>query len=308
MSVSSKFYACAKWVVLILAYGFLAYKLITFDDYATFFEGLRSIQLSQFVWLLLAVVLWHVNLWLESEKWRLLVAKLTPIPLTAALKSLLIGHTGGFATPNRLGEYPMRVMCFPSQVRLSAVAMGFVGSFIQNFIITVCGLVALCFFRQNFEFSVAFFSLCLTVAVISFVVFFFLPDSAAFILRKKQQARFADFWRSVSSFSRFQILEIVAVAFLRYVVFSFQFYLMLRFCGVSLSLFAACISIPIVYLCVTYTPSIAFSEAVVRSSYAILIIGCYSSNLVGIALAGILIWILNSALPMIIGSFLLRRV
>ncbi|HHT61746.1 MAG: flippase-like domain-containing protein [Paludibacteraceae bacterium] len=306
MFTRAKIYTYVKWAISVLAYGFLAYKLATFDGYDAFVEQVSSFGAEQFVWLALAVVLLPLNLFLESEKWRLLVGNLVTLDVKTALRSVLIGHTGAFSTPNRLGEYPMRAMSLPSDVRLSAIAMGFVGSFVQNFIITVCGLLALLFFQIGELFSTFFYYFCGLFAVFSFVVFIGLPKFSAYIIRRYPNVRFINFWKSMATFSQRRILKVKAITFVRYVVFGCQFYLILRFCGVPLSLFEALSAIPIVYLCVTYTPSIAVSEAVVRSSYAVLIIGCYSSNLVGITLAGIFIWLLNSAIPMIIGSIFLH--
>lgn len=307
MNLRSHIFAVTKWVVLVLAYGFLAYKLATFDNYAAFAEQFRTIELWQLICLAAAVLLLPLNLLLEAHKWRLLVAKLQKISIKTAFRSLLVGHTGGFATPNRLGEYPMRASCLQKEVRLSAVAMGFVGSFVQNFIITICGLVALCFFSGNIGFSASFWLLSGASVAISFLIFFFLPDIATKILSKKPNPRFVNFWQSAAAFSHSEILKLVTITFVRYAVFSFQFFLMLHFCGVELLPMVALVAIPIVYLCVTYTPSIAISEAVVRSSYAVIIVGCYSENIVGITLAGILIWLLNTAIPMIVGSILLRK-
>lgn len=156
MFTRAKIYTYVKWAISVLAYGFLAYKLATFDGYDAFVEQVSSFGAEQFVWLALAVVLLPLNLFLESEKWRLLVGNLVTLDVKTALRSVLIGHTGAFSTPNRLGEYPMRAMSLPSDVRLSAIAMGFVGSFVQNFIITVCGLLALLFFQIGELFSTFF--------------------------------------------------------------------------------------------------------------------------------------------------------
>jgi hypothetical protein len=72
-------------------------------------------------------------------------------------------------------------------------------------------------------------------------------------------------------------------------------------------LWQALIAIPTNYLFVTFTPSVAFSEAAVRSSYAVLVIGFFSSNIVGIALAGMCIWMINFVIPMMVGSIIMVR-
>ena len=77
---------------------------------------------------------------------------------------------------------------------------------------------------------------------------------------------------------------------------------MLRFCSIDINLWQGVVSISTFYLFLTFTPSIAFSEAAIRGSYAVIFVGMFSDNSVGIALAGVLVWFVNAVIPMIIGS------
>jgi hypothetical protein len=78
---------------------------------------------------------------------------------------------------------------------------------------------------------------------------------------------------------------------------------MLQFFGVDITVAEAIIAIPTSYLFVTFTPSLAFSEAAIRSSYAVVFIGSFSENIAGIAFAGFLLWIINYGIPMLLGSY-----
>lgn len=49
------------------------------------------------------------------------------------------------------------------------------------------------------------------------------------------------------------------------------------------------------------------SEAAIRGSMAVLIIGTFSVNAGGIALAGISLWLLNFGIPMLLGSSILVK-
>ena len=62
MFTRAKIYTYVKWAISVLAYGFLAYKLATFDGYDAFVEQVSSFGAEQFVWLALAVVLLPLNL------------------------------------------------------------------------------------------------------------------------------------------------------------------------------------------------------------------------------------------------------
>lgn len=65
------------------------------------------------------------------------------------------------------------------------------------------------------------------------------------------------------------------------------------------------ISIPASYLFITFTPSFALSEGIVRSSWALFFIGYFTNYNPGIALAGAGIWLINIVIPVILGNILL---
>jgi hypothetical protein len=94
---------------------------------------------------------------------------------------------------------------------------------------------------------------------------------------------------------------------LRYFVFCFQFYAVLQFFSIDLELWQALLAIPTNYLFVTITPSMAFSETAIRSSYAMIFIGFFSNQIINIALAGTTIWIINFGLPMLAGLYILAK-
>jgi uncharacterized membrane protein len=99
----------------------------------------------------------------------------------------------------------------------------------------------------------------------------------------------------------------MGISFIRCAVFCVQFYFMIRFFSIELTPWQALTAIPTSYLFVTFTPSFAFSEVAIRSSYAVLIIGAFSGQVVNIALAGVCIWVINFVIPMLAGSVVMVR-
>jgi hypothetical protein len=137
-----------------------------------------------------------------------------------------------------------------------------------------------------------------------FTVFqFFIPPllNSKFVTNKLQLT--AD----IAQFSVSNLLYINAISLARFLVFSFQFYVILLFFGVDITVFQALICIPTSYLLVTFTPSLALSEAAIRSSYAVTVIGFYAPQTAGIALAGLTLWLLNFGIPMLFGNRLILK-
>lgn len=94
---------------------------------------------------------------------------------------------------------------------------------------------------------------------------------------------------------------ISALSLARYLVFSTQLYMMLRLVGLDISAVEAISRIPYYYLLVTITPNIPISDPAIRGSWAVIAFGPTG------AVASLGLWMINTLLPVIIGSFCKKR-
>ncbi len=308
MKFGERHYNLLKWCILLLAYGFLIFRLTRFDQYDVLVAQWREASALRIVWLLPTLALLPVNLWLESVKWRVVVTNVERLTPATAFKSVLAGITVGFFTPNRLGDFAGRIVFLKKENRLTASALSFVGTLAQNLAIMVGGLpAALLFFVLHGAIenlptqSLTLFFSITALAMIG--IYCLLPQIAKSLLRHcKKHARTKDILLNISRFENKKLLNIFLISFMRYAVFCTQFYFVLRFFGVDLSLWQAIVGIATNYLFVTFTPTISLAEVAVRGSYAMIFIGAFTENLVGVAVAGIAIWLINYCLPLLVGS------
>lgn len=317
MKISAQnIFTAFKWLILVSAYAFLAYKLAVFDGYADLAAHFAQAGASQYLFLLAVFLLLPINLALEAAKWRKLLSGLQPVSFRFALKSVLVGQTGAFFTPNRLGDFPTRALLLRSENAVPAVALGCVGSVAQTAAITLFGAIAAVFYvalaQPDFVLSASRVSLWLFAAAVAAVVVLATVSLACYgrLAARLRQSRSR--WArllgdGLAHLSLRDVWAVFALSAARFAVFSTQFYAMLLFMDVAIAPLEALVAIPTVYLLVTYTPSFAFSEAVVRGSYAILVLSAFSANEAGMAFASVLLWAVNYCLPMFVGSFLFRR-
>jgi len=301
-----------KWAFLILAYLFLAYKLITFTHYGELLKWWCQMPLLQCWWLAAVVMLLPINWLLEAFKWKMLTAGVEKINLFRAMKGVLAGISTGFFTPNRVGELVGRVIYLNAENRKAGVTLSVVNSLTQNLVMAGCGVpAALAFFyfttntlAIDFE---NFILIMLAVVLVFGLIYLELPKLSRFLGESSIALSIADFTGCLADYSRFDLFKIMLISLVRYAVFCVQFFMILRFFGIDLDYTEALIAIPTTYLFVTFSPSFAFSEAAVRSSYAVLFIGAYSGQVVNIALAGVSVWAINFIVPMLVGSLLLAK-
>ena len=298
-------------LVLILSWCFLGYKLATFEHYGELTTQWKNMPLAQFWWLAAALGLLPLNWLLEAIKWRMLVKNIQPVSFKTSTKAVLAGVSTGFFTPNRVGEVVGRMAFMNAGNRKPAFTLSILNSLTQNLVIIVCGVPsAILFFivtQKSIDTETARYLLLAIGAMFTLALLSFgLPRLSRFITTKMSD-QISVFVSSLVDYRFVDLLRITFVSLMRYIVFCIQLFLMLRFFDVRPEFWQALIGISASYLFITFTPSVAFSEAAVRSSFAVLFIGAFSNNVVGIALAGVLIWMVNSVVPMLVGSVVMIR-
>jgi len=301
-----------KWLLMLGAYVFLVYKLITFNQYDELIAAWRNMSFIHFGWLLAILTLLPLNWLLEAFKWKMLTSNIQQISIKQAAKAVLAGISTGFFTPNRLGEFVGRLLFLHPENRKAGVTLSAVNSLTQNLVMALCGIPACVLFfshtdRTSQSKVIWFIALVIVCAGLLSLIYLALPQ----ISKKLSKSKFADkvtpFTTCLTEFTPVQLSEIMLVSFFRYSVFSLQFGFMLYFFEINLTPIEALIAIPTTYLFVTFTPAFAFSEVAIRSSYAVLVIGTFSGQIVGIALAGLCIWLVNFVIPMLVGSAVVLR-
>jgi hypothetical protein len=313
----------------------LAYTLAHFEYYQQFAQSFSHISLDRYLFLSAALLFIALNWGLEGLKWQALLRHLHPCSLGWSIKSILIGITAGFFTPNRIGEPVGRSILLPDGKRSQGVALMLVGVMGQIFASLVYGVVASTgFLSLHLGTYVSTVDICQMVGGVLLgllsLCYFTLPSWGKCVVT----GQFTPFWQFVydirSGLLRFSwftnllksaipylkaalsvsyptLLQVTLYSLLRYGVYCLQYFFMLRFFDVQIDTSIALMLIPIHFLAVSITPSIAFAEIGIRGSIATALLGIFTPNTVGVALAAIGVWLINYAIPMLAGSLLLWR-
>jgi len=202
-----------------------------------------------------------------------------------------------------------RLMFLDSENRKMGISYFLVNSLSQNIAIILLGLpAAILFFTLvsnlfPIEFTYYFAGIILLFLALS-ILLFVLPRLA---ISKKTNILTA-YIQAFKYFKTLDFIKILALSLFRFTIFCVQFYFMLLFWDVNLSVWQALLVIPTNYLFITFTPSLAFSEPAIRSSYAVLFIGSFLNQAPAIAFAGFALWLINYAFPMLFGAvFLVKK-
>lgn len=330
-----RYFNVLKIGITLCAYGYLAYMLAHFQYYNEFVQSFEHISLERCLFLTVAVAFIALNWGLEGLKWQALLRHLHPSSLLWSIKSILVGITSGFFTPNRIGEPVGRCILLPEGKRSQGVALMLVGVMGQTFASLVYGVVASTVFLSfHLSTHAGIVDVCQIVGgmllILLSLCYFTLPSWGKCVVTRQ----FTPFWQFVydmrSGLLRFSwftnlfksaipylkaalsvsyptLLQVTLYSLLRYGVYCLQYFFMLRFFDVQIDTLTALMLIPINYLAVSITPSIAFAEIGIRGSIATALLGIFTPNTVGVALAAISVWFINYVCPMLAGSLLLWR-
>ncbi len=288
-----------EWVVAIAACAFLIWKIATYDDYASLWATLRAMGWQQWLAIGVCVALMPLNMSLEAWRWKTLI----PMSWREANRQVYYSKLAGLITPWRLGEYPARALLMAREVEsgkwkvksgegkeesvwAKVLSMGAVGSATMTAVIIAAGLAAWIIGHWSLAIGHWSFSYFFTVAIILLLL------GVGLYLAPRLLKR----WATVSH-------RLVAISmgqsFVRLVCWCVQLGLVLYALGaISNFPFVIC-HLFVYYLLVTITPNVPIVEVGVRGAWAIVVFGTMNA-----ALAGVLLWVINTLLPCLIWPFI----
>lgn len=284
-----------KLVILLGAFYFIFEKLSSNEllSLSLFNEQLFS-ALQKPIWLLIVILLCTDANWLlEIFKWKTLVFIEKRITFLEAYKQCLASLTVSIITPNRIGEYGAKAMFFEKEKRKKILALNLAGNLMQLSATIVFGLFGILFLFKNFKFNLPEInSLKFAVLLIAITIIYYF----------KKQLKINQLTGYLKNISTKIYTKVICYSFLRYLVFSHQYYLLLLIFGVENDYFTIISLIFCMYLFASIIPSLAIFDWAIKGSIAIWLFSFIGINELTIVTITTIMWILNFAIPSLIGS------
>ena len=310
MTTASKkiFSYLLKAVILVLAGIFIYHRVNNNDNLKQFENLIAHISRSQvIVTMSFVIFLMVVNWVLESLKWQYLTRTLVKITAWEAIEAVFCGLTWAIFTPNRIGEYGGRVLFLPNRRRIHGVFAMAVGSFGQNVITNVLGLIALMWFAFTYQPINLWLAGGLSVGAIGFIVlilvFYFHIRWLVTLLNKirflKKYHRFFDI---IGRYGFHELLNIMWFCLSRFFVFSFQYYLVIHLLMPQIPVFPMMMMVFILFFIQSALPSLDLIDVGVRSMTASAFFVYITDQKLAVIAAVSSIWLINLIIPAILGS------
>ena len=323
-------YHTIEWSVAVAACGWLVWKLATYDDYAGLWVCLQGMGCRQWLAIALCIALMPVNMAIEACRWMTLwngdatlngangeANELTDERLTfrEAQRQVYYSKLAGLITPWRLGEYPARgvlmnekptsdkvlrtTICSPieqssspvkgreSNIWAKVLSMGAVGSATMTAAIVTAGAIGLAFSPAFLAYlgGSYLYALCAVAAALALLLAF-----APRALKKYAEVNSG------------LVMTSIGQSFVRLACWCVQLGLVMYALGGVGTFSALPAQTAIYYLLVTITPNVPLAEVGVRGAWAIVVFGSMNA-----ALAGVLLWMINTLLPCLVWPFLSKN-
>jgi hypothetical protein len=316
-------------VAIILATYFFIYKEIFYKKKLNYvIDSFNDLISEPYVVILLVwtVLLMAVNWGIESLKWQFLMNKVEKISFLKAYEAVLSGVSVSIFTPNRVGEWFGRVFIMKKANPWKGVFVTMIGSFSQLLVTIIIGVISLAFYIPTYFKDATFYSdyllygLALLVIVITgslLLIFLNITAIPGFINRliKKKFVHFNDYINVISHYSTNELITVLLFSFLRYCVFSLQFYLLLMMFSVRIPFLHGLMIISMIFFVLTAIPTPTLAEIGVRGSVALELIRLYFERTgamtykieLGILSSTTTLWLINLVVPALLGTLFVYR-
>ncbi|MBS1644523.1 MAG: flippase-like domain-containing protein [Bacteroidetes bacterium] len=255
---------------------------------------------------IVAVLLLPLNIALEAVKWRSLLSSVRDTSFVQALRSVLFGIGASVVTPNRLGDYPGRLLALQERHSTRLISVSVLGAISQLMALMLFGCVGLIYYitLHPASYNLLLLVFVLVLNLLLFMFYFSFERWAGRMERIAWLRRVRLWARYLRPFTTKDQVLILAISCLRVLVFVVQFWLLLRWQGVALSFPSGMLLCSLFFWAMAVIPSIALAELGVRGTVAVFLFGAFTENIAGITLAVLVIWLLNLMLPGLLGSLL----
>jgi hypothetical protein len=324
--IFEKMFIKNKNIKILLNYGFgpvlfiwLSYSIYQqIRNQSHLHETLHNLRLSvtgaQSWKIYLALLLVPLNWGLEARKWQVLIKPVESISFFNAFKAVLAGLAFSMNTPNRIGEYGGRVLYVHEGHRWKALSLTIIGSFSQLIVTLSVGAGGLLFLLTDpaTAAGIAGYYIwirvllygTLVVTAILFLLYFRLGQIIKWAEKIPKACSFLQHITVIEDLPVTILLRTIGLSLARYIIFVFQYILLMQLFAVEVGIWHSFWLISILYLILAVIPTVALAEIVIRGQVSIMLFKLVSTNEFGIAGAATAIWFINLVIPALAGSLL----
>ncbi len=259
-------------------------------------------QKTKINYFIIAFCLIPINWGLEAIKWKYLIRKTESISFFTSLKSVLSGVSISIFTPNRIGEFAGKVFFLKTVEKAKATIASFIGSSLQLLVTVLAGLLSALFYYEGNKTTLLFKEIIDFNYLFLFIVIVVLISVLVVVIYKKALLIPLKIKEKILQFERKELYLVFFISTIRYFIFSYQYYLILLMFNIDIGLLNSLELIALTFFVSSAIPTFALTEIAVRSASSVYFFSTVTSNASAIVSSSITLWLINLAIPALIGA------
>jgi hypothetical protein len=299
-----RFYPWLKWIFSALSLYFFYQQIIGLDSnvIGDIGAGIQRKPLLFSLIILLAFVNWNA----EAQKFKLLIREAISLTNLRAFLTILGGMAISNFTPARTGEYIGRGLLLKKVHPMKVVIATVAGNIAQVLMTYSLGLLSIGGVLLFTDMGGDWFSgdgkliAILGLLFVIVLLLYFIQDILR-IVKRYLPKKVSKTLNMVKRYDRALYLRVVQIAFLRYLAFGVQFYLLLQLFSDFALPIEALLLVPAAYLMQSLVPVPAISDVGVRVAVSQLLFGSFLLD-APILQAVTSLWFINLILPGLFGT------
>lgn len=299
---NSRVVLALKVVLFILLLGFIYYGLFVKQDFQHLWDVLSfQLQTVRYPLLIAVVLLMPVNWLVETIKWQLLLG--SKHTFADCAKGVMAGITMGFVTPGRSGEFVGRILHFNENDKSKVFYLSTMGGLAQSAVTIMAGAIAFPYWKDEPFLS----GLIIGIALVFCLLYFRFEWLSEFamnvpVLANKGMVIYHTDLPDMNT--RFKVFGWSVV---RYLIYLLQYVLLFYFFDVNTNIELLTGLCCVLLLLNTFSPLMPVLDFGYRGSIVLLVFAGFTNNMLGAVIAGTVIWLVNLALPALLGYILIVR-
>ena len=298
------FFFLIKLAIVTGAFYFIYNKTVHNEqvNFQEFFLQLEVTIFSNYTWVLMLISFSVANWFFEIFKWKTLASTVKKITFLDALQQSLGSLTASLFTPNRIGEYGAKAIYYAKGTRRKIMLLNLLSNMMQMTTTVIFGTLGLIYFFINFDIDIEFFRFRRFAYILIALILIIATGGIGSYKRIRgfYIDKIIDFIKNLGMKIHFQngLLSMI-----RYLIFSHQFYFLLRLFDVETDYITLMACISSMYLLASIIPSLNMVDWLIKGSVAIWIFGFIGVNELILVTITLLMWILNFGIPALFGSY-----
>ena len=300
---TKQFFSLIIKLSIVIGCGYFIYlKLIENKQlkFTVFYQNLIENNVFTLKNGIILLVFTFFNWFFEISKWHSLISSISNYSFKKATIQSLASLTTSLITPNRIGEYGAKALYFEKNKRTKILGLNLVGNFYQMLMTLIFGVIGFSYFVFKHKIKIDTQQIIIVLLIGIFVITALFFTIKHFNFSKTYFEKTRTFIKEIPKNTN---IKVGLFSFLRFVIFSHQFYFLLLIFKIDISYFDAISAITSVYLIASIIPMLSLFDVVLKGTVAIWVFSFYNLEPLTILSITSIMWILNFVLPAIIGSY-----